>query len=105
MKLPCECQGLNSRALQILRERLHFAPYIRQMRIAELRHDQSAALYVDFNPIQRAGEIVQCFIGCVQALQSAWVIPVVEAFRAKQKMKAPQRMDEAGSSGIRGRGT
>jgi hypothetical protein len=42
---------LNSRALQISRKRLHFAPRIGQMRIAELRHDQSATLNVDFDPV------------------------------------------------------
>jgi hypothetical protein len=37
--------------LQISRKSLHFAPRIGQMRIAELRHDQPAALYVDFDPV------------------------------------------------------
>jgi hypothetical protein len=51
MKLPCECERLNSRALQILRKRLHFAPHIRKVRIAELGRHQSAALDVDFNAV------------------------------------------------------
>src|ERR1700732_211301 len=94
MKLSSEGQRLNSCALQVLRERLHLAPYIGEMRIAELRHDQPAALDVDFNPVQCGGEIVQGLIGRVQTLKSSRVVPVIQSFRAKQQMKAPKRMDE-----------
>ena len=80
MKLSCECEGLNSRALQILRERLHFAPHIRQMSIIELRHHQPAALNVYFDTVQRARKIVQGLVSGVQSLQTPGMVAFVNAF-------------------------
>ena len=71
------------------------------MRIAELGRHQSAAFNVDFNAVQCAGEIVQRLVGGIQTLQPPRMVPVVEAFRAEQQMKAPQGMNQASRPRIR----
>jgi hypothetical protein len=88
MKLARDCQGLNSRALQVQSKRLHLPPHIRKVSISELRYDQPASLYVDFDAVQGAGKVVQYLIRSVQTLQPSGVVPLVEAFGTKQQMKA-----------------
>jgi hypothetical protein len=83
MKLARDCQGMNSRALQVQSKRLHLSPYIRKVLITELRYDQPASLYVDFYAVQGAGKIAHNFIRSVQTLQPSRVVSLIEAFGTK----------------------
>ena len=80
MKLPCNYDRLNTCALQIERERVHFAAQIGKMRVAEFGHNQPAPLDMNFDPVQRAREIVQSLISSVQALEPSRMIPLVDPF-------------------------
>ncbi len=77
-----EDQRVNSGALQVDRQSLHFSARIGEVGVADSRRNQAAAFHANFQTAQSFGGAADGIVGAVEAVQPARVVLFVEAFRA-----------------------
>jgi hypothetical protein len=82
---------LNSRALQVRRQRLHLSATVRQMSVANPRHDEPAALDSNLQPSEIIGGVPQQIVGAIQAVEPMGMVLLIQSFRTEQQMQASQR--------------
>src|SRR6266851_3049021 len=102
MEFLGEDQSVNSRALQVHCERLHFSSRVRQMRIANSRHNQAPALNADFQSAKNLRRNPERIICAVQAVEPARMILFVQTFRPQEQMQVSHTAVEFSTSLICG---
>ena len=85
-----EVQRVNSGALQIGRQRLHFSPHVRQVSVTNSRRHQPAALHSNLQPAQNFGGVADGIVSTVQTVEPARMILLVKAFRPHEQMQVSE---------------
>jgi hypothetical protein len=79
MEFGSESEIVDANLLQILGEGVQIAARIGEWRFAELRSDESATLDANLKTIYVGDDGAKGFVGAIEALQKAWMLPVVKA--------------------------
>jgi hypothetical protein len=89
-----ENEIVDSDALQILSERVQIAARVREWYFTELRSDETAALDTNLKTIHVGDDGTEGFVGAIEALQKARMLPVVKSCGTKQQVEGTERADE-----------
>src|SRR5579864_6387486 len=100
MEFGSENEVVDSRALKILGQSEKITTHIGERRIAEFRCDKSAALDANFEAVQVGGDGAQGFVGAIEALQQARVLPVIETRGTQQQVERAKRANEVQQQGL-----
>src|ERR1700747_1235234 len=93
MEFGSESEIVDAHLLQILGEGVQIAARIGEWRLAELRSDKSATLDANFKTIHVGDGGAKRFVGTIEALQKARMLPVVEASGTKQQVEPAKSAD------------
>src|SRR5258707_9678813 len=93
-----ERQRMNSRALQVYRKCLHFAPGVLQVCVANPWRHESAALHSNLQAAQDFGGGAKRIVGAIQTVQSARMILFVETLRPDQQVQVRSEETRLNSS-------
>ncbi len=85
-----EVQRINSGAVQVGRQRLHFSPHVRQMAVTDSRRHQPAALHANLQPAQNFGGVADGIVSTVQTVEPARMILLVKAFRPHEQVQVSE---------------
>jgi hypothetical protein len=70
------------------------AARVGERRFAEFRSYKPATLDANFKTVHICDERAQGFVGAIEALQKARMLPIIKARGAKQQVEAAERADE-----------
>src|SRR6266699_669454 len=91
MEFLREGKVVNSRALQVHRKRLHFAPRVRKVGVTDPGRHYAAPFDSDFESAESFSSIAQGIVSTVQAVEPGRVVLFVEALRTDQQLEISER--------------
>src|SRR6266446_8329797 len=94
MEFGSESKIVDAHVLQILGEGEQIAARIGEWCFAELRSDKSATLDANFKTVHVGDDGAKRFVGAIEALQKARMLPVVEASGTEEQVQPTESADE-----------
>src|SRR5207245_9005481 len=92
MEFLQEGQRVDSAALQVGRQRLHFSARVRQVGVADSWRHQTTTFHSDLQPTQKFGYAANGIVSAVQAVEPEGMILFVKTFRPYHEMPVAKCM-------------
>src|SRR5882757_3065981 len=91
MKFAPKRDRVDSRALQLSRERLQFPVSIRERLVPVFRYNDLPAPHPNFKSLEPRRDASNRFVSIVQAPQRMWMMSRVKPGRVQQHVESPER--------------
>jgi hypothetical protein len=90
MEFIREDQRVNSGALQVDRQRLHFPSRVQQVGVTDTRRHQPAAFHANLQPPEYFGGVADGIVSAVQTVEPVRMIFLVKALRPQEQVQVSE---------------